>query len=723
LIRQTLCRSFGFAGEVAIDRFHDSGLLFLGEAGEDRQIQHFLACFFSLRQRAGIDVQVVEALLQVHRHGVIDFAADTALGHEGAKRIPLPSGDANGVLVPHVESIGISRWQHDVITDQIRFAQHSGVASGDVGSVFNRLGQGTQLHSQHSRLERIQSTVDADDLVVIPRSHAMSGQQSQTVGGRRIGGRHHSAIAHATEILGWVKAEASHQSPASSRSRMIGRADRLSCIFDDRDVVVASDLANPIDLGALSEQMNRDDCLGVGSDRGFNQVGIDVERVGSDVDEHGRRAQPRDAADRGKESETRHDHFIAWANRGLLRRARKLLSDTQALNPEPSFEQAPLSVRVAHGDQQHTVTLAEAGFKHLDCSCDALGPCQHAICALLFVQDWLQQHPATITESSDGDHQNDAIDPPAPATLAPGPWLIDSHVERIKQLGRKELESATEKLKRGLPVSIQEERNALVGTVIEQQSYRVRIPRNAGLDASLCECGKARCLHRAAVVLKALDEAGFCALEQLPEAPLNSEEQHSLNDSRDWLHHIVRVGLHQLEPHSISRGQALATQVRQSGFPRLAGQLSRLCEVLKQELKAQAAVSTQAIRERILDTMILIRALQTEPMPRPRYQLAGVHRREYFQCAKLELHCVGLQAWVSSRGMSGLSLHFCDRLQQQWYRYNVVRPQQQYGRFSPQELISSERWAATTGGTTTARTRVFINRDGALIVMTFVGCE
>lgn len=395
-------------------------------------------------------------------------------------------------------------------------------------------------------------------------------------------------------------------------------------------------------------------------------------------------------------SDLEDDDFIAWANRGLLRRARKLLSDTQALNPEPSFEQAPLSVRVAHGDQQHTVTLAEAGFKHLDCSCDAVGPCQHAICALLFAQDWLQHHPATTTKSSDGDHANEASDPPAPATLAPGPWLIDNHVERIKQLGRKELESATEKLKRGLPVHIQEERNALVGTVIEQQSYRVRIPRNAGLDASLCECGKARCLHRAAVVLKAVDEAGICALEQLPEAPLSDEEQHSLNDSRDWLQHIVRIGLHQLEPHSISRGQALATQVRQSGFPRLAGQLSRLCEVLKQELQAQAAVSTQVIRERILDAMILIRALQTEPMPRPRYQLAGVHRREYFQTANLELHCVGLQAWVSSRGMSGLSVLFCDRLQQQWYRYNVVRPQQQYGRFSPQEIISSERWGQQT---------------------------
>lgn len=395
-------------------------------------------------------------------------------------------------------------------------------------------------------------------------------------------------------------------------------------------------------------------------------------------------------------SDLEDDDFIAWANRGLLRRARKLLSDTQALNPEPSFEQAPLSVRVAHGDQQHTVTLAEAGFKHLDCSCDAVGPCQHAICALLFAQDWLQQHPATTTESSDGDHANEASDPPAPATLAPGPWLIDNHVERIKQLGRKELESTTEKLKRGLPVHIQEERNALVGTVIEQQSYRVRIPRNAGLDASLCECGKARCLHRAAVVLKAVDEAGICALEQLPEAPLNDEEQHSLNDSRDWLQHIVRIGLHQLEPHSISRGQALATQVRQSGFPRLAGQLSRLCEVLKQELQAQAAVSTQAISERILDAMILIRALQSEPMPRPRYQLAGVHRREYFQCANLELHCVGLQAWVSSRGMSGLSVHFCDRQQQHWYRYNLVRPPQQYGRFSPQELISSERWGQQT---------------------------
>lgn len=198
-------------------------------------------------------------------------------------------------------------------------------------------------------------------------------------------------------------------------------------------------------------------------------------------------------------------------------------------------------------------------------------------------------------------------------------------------------------------------------------------------------------MHRAAVVLAALDEAGICRLSELPEPPLSLEERHALDDVQSWLNELLTMGLGQLSPALLERGHTLAVRVRQDDFPRLSGLLVRLIELQQQELAGQAAVRTADIRERLMDIAILLRALKKTPFPRPRHELAGVHRRDFFAVQDLALNCISVEAWNSARGMSGLSLHFCDAQQKQWYRYNVTHPTMSEQMISPEKTLAEER--------------------------------
>ena len=69
------------------------------------------------------------------------------------------------------------------------------------------------------------------------------------------------------------------------------RPNGLCGILDHDDVVVTGDLNDTIDLGALPKQVNRNHRFGSRRDGGLNTIGINVERVGADVDEDRRGAQ------------------------------------------------------------------------------------------------------------------------------------------------------------------------------------------------------------------------------------------------------------------------------------------------------------------------------------------------------------------------------------------------------------------------------------------------
>ena len=75
---------------------------------------------------------------------------------------------------------------------------------------------------------------------------------------------------------------------------------KTSRILHDRQPVFRRNLENRGHIGALTIQVNRNDCLGARRHRCLNAIGINVIGDGIDVHEHRRGAEPYNGAHRGK---------------------------------------------------------------------------------------------------------------------------------------------------------------------------------------------------------------------------------------------------------------------------------------------------------------------------------------------------------------------------------------------------------------------------------------
>ena len=88
----------------------------------------------------------------------------------------------------------------------------------------------------------------------------------------------------------------------------IARADRLRGIFDDRNAGTRGNVDNRRHVGALAEQVHRQDRFRLRRESGRDGSGVDIERGGIDVDKHRTRSHPGDRAGRREERKrSRHD--------------------------------------------------------------------------------------------------------------------------------------------------------------------------------------------------------------------------------------------------------------------------------------------------------------------------------------------------------------------------------------------------------------------------------
>src|ERR1019366_5809882 len=83
----------------------------VAQFGEDRQRQRISRSGFRLRQVSRLVSQIGEALLQMQRHRIVDFVADSALGEEGPQFIAVER--AHYVLVIDVLGLGTRLQQAD----------------------------------------------------------------------------------------------------------------------------------------------------------------------------------------------------------------------------------------------------------------------------------------------------------------------------------------------------------------------------------------------------------------------------------------------------------------------------------------------------------------------------------------------------------------------------------------------------------------------------------
>ena len=259
----------------------------------------------------------------MERHRVIDLRADSALGQVRAQAVAI--GRANHELIEDVERVRTLGGQHDRprrrrLARRVgqrhfgaagRVREQTAVARGVGAAGLGPRGEMRRFHPQHRGLQRIQPEIAADGLMVVLRFAAVIAHQSDARGERRVVRRHQSGVAERAEVLARKEREAAAVAERSGLTPAIGRADRLTCVFDHRDVARARDLQQRLHVDRLSVQVDRDDRFRTRRERAVQAPGGHVERHRIDVGQHRRGANARDAAGGGEERIGRGDDFVA----------------------------------------------------------------------------------------------------------------------------------------------------------------------------------------------------------------------------------------------------------------------------------------------------------------------------------------------------------------------------------------------------------------------------
>ncbi len=369
------------------------------------------------------------------------------------------------------------------------------------------------------------------------------------------------------------------------------------------------------------------------------------------------------------------DYLTDWANRGLLRRGRKLAENLDASICEMTDTHFQANI---DGKQQ---TLSTPGFEHLSCSCPATAACHHLIAFLLC----LQKHLALLAPSVNSEPET------------PVPWLAENFETLTKQLGAAHVKRAQRLLLQGSEITLNDNSGSLVAEIIERSRHTVRIPRSTGLAASTCTCAASRCVHRALAVLYARQQVKlYDPLAESMEA-LTPAQNEALEQIHDWLRELICLGTTGLSRGLIERGEALATVTRQADLPLLSSQIGALNKLQEDELAGRTFIATRQFRKQLAQIWLRFQALQTIPLVQPLPKLGGVHKRDYRLVQNLRLLGIGAECWRSKTDYLGLTLHFYAPEQKAWYRHTEARnaTQAQNSDWSPEQCWRRESWAGT----------------------------
>ncbi len=385
------------------------------------------------------------------------------------------------------------------------------------------------------------------------------------------------------------------------------------------------------------------------------------------------------------------DSYVALANRGLVRRARKDLEQQQV----DIIEQGAAHVVLSFGAQR--IRFDQRGPAHAQCDCPASGICQHILAAAMGLQQKLQ---ASATQSGQDDEP--AVDPLAPlqATL-----LAITTAELARHAGKAGYRWAWQY------VQDLETEHALVISGSQHLVLALQRPRltlrymGGGLDALIADAELAQIeKYRVAVVLAFQRAHGR---ELTPPEPTSRQRtqaldlgmDHALAESRDTsldesrarlraslrkiLAESVELGLAHLSQGIHERYSTLAVWAQGAEYHRLALLTRRIADHVEMLLERAGGADELRLLDEITIALALVCALDAAAAQgaAPR-QLVGRARSRYEATASLELFGLGAQAWRSPAGYVGLTMIFWSPAEQAFMSCTDARPQAQRG-FNP----------------------------------------
>ena len=172
------------------------------------------------------------------------------------------------------------------------------------------------LSQQNGGLDAVQTRVHAQHQVFIPFGAAVIAQHDELFVQRLVIGKERAAFAVAAQGLGRIETGAADQGGSAAVELFavgcaLFSAKALSRVLDHGQTMFGGDGVDLFHVRHLTVKADRDDRLGAGCDRLFNEILIDVERIRTDV--HKNRFCPHDGNDfrRSKEGIGDCDHFIS----------------------------------------------------------------------------------------------------------------------------------------------------------------------------------------------------------------------------------------------------------------------------------------------------------------------------------------------------------------------------------------------------------------------------
>ncbi|MDM8085116.1 SWIM zinc finger family protein [Cellulomonas cellasea] len=358
------------------------------------------------------------------------------------------------------------------------------------------------------------------------------------------------------------------------------------------------------------------------------------------------------------------DAWVALANRGLLRRARK------------DLESSSVRVVADHGADvevgvgEVTVRIGVAGPSQATCSCPSAVICQHILTAGL----WLAAGAVAPAAPDAGESASGAAD-------ALHAELMGFDVETLTAYA-------------GLPGyrwACQALDDADEPPVLTRDGYlSVTFPRRGltarylggGLDALLLDEAVPHVERfRVAVVLAWQRAHGLVLAPPPPLKSRPSEESRSRVESRQRLrgtvtavlHDTVRVGISHLSPAIHERLVTSAVWAQGVEYHRLALLMRRIADEVELLLARSARADDLALLDEVAVAHALVAALDNAAGEEPP-TLLGRARASYDQVRRLDLVGLGGRPWRTGSGYQGLTCLFWDAAGSRMLTWTDARP-------------------------------------------------
>ena len=186
------------------------------------------------------------------------------------------------------------------------------VELGDAGIALQHFVDAPQLRLADRRLQVGDAIIVAHPLVPVGavRRHAVVAQHAQRLREVLRIGEAHAAFACGDDLVG-IEGEAGDVAELPDCAAAIARTVGFGAILDHRDAAAPGELGDRADLGRPSIEMDGNDRLGLCRAGVLDRFQRHAPGLAVDIDDYRRGAAIEHRVDGRRESEIRHDHFIA----------------------------------------------------------------------------------------------------------------------------------------------------------------------------------------------------------------------------------------------------------------------------------------------------------------------------------------------------------------------------------------------------------------------------